>query len=158
MEHPRNNSVQVIHEIRLNNSSIYFLYRSKANCKIVTVYTAWLRENLGLVLMGETMLSKSLIQFTVEGWAVFPPCCLAWGQTMVEVMKIMATSFKRSYAGTATLSAPDPAQATANHASARLLVTHRQVWVSLLWGHCSWVLVHTRFCLYPPRVCFPSPV
>ena len=99
----------------------------------------------------------------------------------------------------------------------RLLDTHRQVWLSLLWGHCSslwvcllggsmvgltsqasqvcccqspcprsrppltcastgdtqtlkgksgsvscgvtapfsWVLVHTRFCLYPPRVCFP---
>ena len=28
---------------------------------------------------------------------------------MVEVMKIMATSFKRSHAGTAALSAPDPA-------------------------------------------------
>ena len=28
---------------------------------------------------------------------------------MVEVMKIMATSFKRSHAPTATLSAPDPA-------------------------------------------------
>lgn len=28
---------------------------------------------------------------------------------MVEVMKIMATSFKRSHADTATLSAPDPA-------------------------------------------------
>ena len=30
-------------------------------------------------------------------------------QTMVEVMKIMVTSFKRSHAGTAELSAPDPA-------------------------------------------------
>ena len=31
---------------------------------------------------------------------------------------------------------------------------------SMLWGHCSffWVLVHTRFCLCPSRVCFPSPV
>ena len=28
---------------------------------------------------------------------------------MVEVMKIMATSFKKSLAGTATVSAPDPA-------------------------------------------------
>ena len=37
--------------------------------------------------------------------AVFPPCYLTWGQTMVEVMKIMATSFKRSHA----LSAPHPA-------------------------------------------------
>ena len=41
--------------------------------------------------------------------AVFPPCCLTWGQTMVEVMKIMGTSFKRSHAHNAVLSAPDPA-------------------------------------------------
>ena len=43
------------------------------------------------------------------GGPVFPPCCLTWGQTMVEVMKIMVTSFKRSHARTATLSAPNPA-------------------------------------------------
>ena len=50
----------------------------------------WLRGKLGLVLIGRAMLSKFLIQFS-DG-AVFPPCCLKWGQTMVEVMKIMATS------------------------------------------------------------------
>ena len=33
----------------------------------------------------------------MKGGAVFPPCCLTWGQIMVEVMKIMATSFKRSH-------------------------------------------------------------
>ena len=38
---------------------------------------------------GQAMLSKSLIQFSVDGRAVFPPCCLAWDQTMVEVMKMM---------------------------------------------------------------------
>ena len=43
------------------------------------------------------------------GGAVFPPCYLTRGQTMVEVMKIMVTSFKRSHARTATLSAPNPA-------------------------------------------------
>ena len=43
------------------------------------------------------------------GRAVFPPCYLTWGQTMVEVMKIMATFFKRSHTSTATLSAPNPA-------------------------------------------------
>ena len=64
----------------------------------------WLRGKLGLVLMGRAMLSKSSTQISVDR-AVFPPCCLTWGQTMVEVMKIMATSFKRSHA----LSAPDPA-------------------------------------------------
>ena len=42
------------------------------------------------------------------GGAVFPPCYLTWGQTMVEVMKIMATSFKKSHACTAALSAPNP--------------------------------------------------
>ena len=30
--------------------------------------------------------------------AVFPSCCLTWGQTMVKVMKIMVTSFKMSHA------------------------------------------------------------
>ena len=43
------------------------------------------------------------------GGTVFPPCYLAWGQTMVEVTKIMVTSFKRSHAHTAALSAPSPA-------------------------------------------------
>ena len=43
------------------------------------------------------------------GGAVFPPCYLTWGQTMVEVMEIMVTSFKMSHAHTATLSAPSSA-------------------------------------------------
>ena len=43
------------------------------------------------------------------GGAVFPPCCWTWDQTMVEVMKVIATSCKRSYALTATLGAPDSA-------------------------------------------------
>ena len=56
-------------------------------------------------------------------------------------MKIMASSFKRSHVCTATLSAPNPA---AGHHQPiplpELLDTHRQVWVSLLWGHCSFLL------------------
>ena len=46
----------------------------------------WLRGKLGPILMGEAMFSKSLIQFLLITWAVFSPCCLTWGQTMVEVM------------------------------------------------------------------------
>ena len=57
---------------------------------------------------------------------------------MVEVMKIMATSFKRSHAGTATLSAPNPA--AGHHWPTPLLETPGQVWVSLLWGYCSFLL------------------
>ena len=55
------------------------------------------------------MLSKSLIQFSANRWGCVPFQVFSWGQTMVEVMKITATSFKRSHACTATLSVPDPA-------------------------------------------------
>ena len=55
------------------------------------------------------MLSKSLIQFSVDWWSCVPSLLFTWGQTMVEVIKIMATSFKISQAYTATLSAPNPA-------------------------------------------------
>ena len=67
------------------------------------------RGKLGLVLMGVAMLSKSLIQFSVVGWGCVPSLLFIWGQTMVEVMKLMATSFKRSHAVTAAHSAPNPA-------------------------------------------------
>ena len=56
---------------------------------------------------GQGLLSKS--NFLLMVGAVFPPYCLTWGQTMVEVIKIVATSFKRSHAGIAELSSPDPA-------------------------------------------------
>ena len=59
--------------------------------------------------MGRAMLSKSLIQYSVDGWGCVPSLLFAWGQTMVEVMKIMMTSLKRSYVFTATLSALNPA-------------------------------------------------
>ena len=75
------------------------------------------------------------------GRAVFPPCSLTWGQTMVEVMKIMAATFKRTCACTATLSAPNPATGHCwLNLHQRFLDTHGQVWISLLWGHCSCLL------------------
>ena len=58
---------------------------------------------------------------------------------MVEVLKIMATFFKRSHACTATLSAPDHAPGH-HQPMPPLLDTHGQVWVSLLWGHRSFLL------------------
>ena len=91
------------------------------------------------------------------GRAVFPPSCLTWDQTMVEIMKIMATSFKRSHAHTAALSAPNPA---AGHG----WPTIRDSWTrtgksesvfSEVTAPFSWVLVHTMFYLCPPRVCLP---
>ena len=83
------------------------------------------------------MLSKSLIQFSVDGWSCVPSLLLTQGQTMVEVMKIMAAFFKRSLARTAMLSAPNPADPRLHQ---RLLDTHRHIRVSVFWGHCPFLL------------------
>ena len=93
------------------------------------------------------------------GGAVFPPCCLPGGGTMVEEMKIMVTSFKRSHACTAALSAPALQQATADpRLHWRCLDTHRQAWVSLLWGHCSFLLgPGAQGSDVPSKSLFPSP-
>ena len=80
---------------------------------------------------------------------------------MVELMKIMVTSFNRSHQALLHSVALTLQQATVDPGLHwRLLDTHRQVWVSLLWDQFSflWILVRTRFCFCPPRVCFPSPV
>ena len=70
---------------------------------------------------------------------MFPPYCLTWGQSMVEVMKIIATSFKRSHASTAALSAPNPA---ASHHGPTLETP----------GHS-----HTSLCQFLVRSLFLSP-
>ena len=69
------------------------------------------------------------------------------------------TSFKRSHACTAALSAPTLQQATADiQLHQRLLNTHRQVWVSLLWGHCSFLPgpgAH-KFLFVPSKSLYPQ--
>ena len=98
----------------------------------------WLRGKLGLVLMGVAMLHKFLIQFSVDGWSCVPSLLFTWGQTMVEVMK-MATSFKRSRACTAILSASNTAKGHPWHLPPLETSGHSwQVWVSLLWGQPSY--------------------
>ena len=60
---------------------------------------------------------------------------------MVETMKIRATPFKRSHARAATLSAPNSAVGHLRPTPLPQTPAHsRQVWVSLLWGHCSFLL------------------
>ena len=59
----------------------------------------------------------------------------------MEVMEIMATSFRRSHDALLRSVPPTLQQATTDpRLHQRLLDTHRQVWVSLLWGHCSFLL------------------
>ena len=103
------------------------------------------------------MLSKLLIQFSVDGWSCVSSLLLTQGQTMVEVMRIMAASFKRPHAALHSVP-PALQQATSNpHLCWRLLDSHGEVW-SVSCGVTAplfWVLVHTRFYLCPSRIYFP---
>ena len=119
------------------------------------------RASLGQSLVGSLLLSPG--SWCIQGSVCalqesISQSCVSSGGSMVG---LMATSSKRfmPYPG---LLHPEPLplqQATADPRLCQsLLDTPRQVWISLLWGHCSpfsWVLAHTSFCLCPPRVCFP---
>ena len=77
---------------------------------------------------------------------------------MVEVMKIIVTSFKGPVRALSRLMPLTLQQATTNPRLCwRLLDSHGKVWsVSCrVTAPLSWVLVHTRFCLCPSRIYFP---
>ena len=75
------------------------------------------------------------------GGVVFPPYYLTWGQTMVEVMKIWRLPSKGPMHELLHSMPPTLQQASSEpHLCQRLLDTHGQVWVSLLWGHYSFLL------------------
>ena len=99
------------------------------------------------------MLSKSLIQFSVDGRGCIPSLLFDLSPIMVEVMKIMATFFKRSPARTATLSAPNPA--AGHHQPTPLLETPGHSQASLGQSLVGSLLLSPESCLHPPRV-FPQ--
>ena len=121
-----------------------------------------LREKLGLVLMGRAMLSRSLIQLSVNGQGCVPS---------------LLFHLRPNYSGGNEENGDFLQKVPSRHCCtqctqpfSRPLPTHTSAWDSwTLRGESglvscgvtapfSWVLVHTRFCLCPPRVCFPSPV
>ena len=86
------------------------------------------------------MLGKSLIQFSVDEWGCVPSLLFGLRQTMVEVMKIMMT-FKGPIHALLHSVPPTQQQVTTNpRFRQRFLDTHGHVWVSFLWGHCSFLL------------------
>ena len=99
----------------------------------------WLRGKLGLVL------HKSLIRFLVDGQGCFPSLF----QTMVEVMKIMVTSFRTSHELLHWVP-PRCSRPTLNHTFAgdswTLTGKSRSVSFGITAPFC-WVLVHPTFCL-----------
>ena len=108
--------------------------------------------------MGGAMLSKSLIQFFVGGWNCVLSLLFTWAQTMVEVMKIMVTSQKIPCMYWYTQCLQPWSRPPQTHASPGDSWTHPGKSASVSCGVTApffWVLVHTRFCLYPSRVYFP---
>ena len=108
--------------------------------------------------MGRAMLSKSIIQFSVDGRGCVPSLSFDLRPNYGGGNEDKGDSFRRPHKGTAALSAPDPAAASATHASTRdsWALPGKSGSVSCgVDAPFSWVLVCTRFCLCPPRVCFP---
>ena len=117
------------------------------------------KGKLGLILMGRTILSKSLIQFSVVGQG----CVLS-----------LLFDLRPNYGGDnedngdllqkvpcmhCCTQCPQPcSRPPLTHASAgdSWTLTGKSGSVSCgVTAPFSWVLVHTNFCLCPPRVCFP---
>ena len=72
----------------------------------------WLWGKLGLVLMGRTMLSKSLILFSVDGWGCVPSLLFDLRSNYGGDNEDNGDLLKKSCACTAALSAPNPAADT----------------------------------------------
>ena len=105
-----------------------------------------------------TMFSKSLIQFSVD-WCGWVPSLLFdlrpnYGGGNEDNGNLLQKVHAMPHSVPST-----PQQATANPCLRwRLLNTHRQVWVSLLWGHCSLLLglgVH-KLLFVPSKSLFPQ--
>ena len=98
---------------------------------------------LGLVVMGGAVLSKSLTQFSVDGRGCVPsllfdlrPNCCGGNEDNANLLQKVPGKQALLHSVPPTLQ-----QATSNpHLHQRLLDTHGQVWVSLLWDHCSFLL------------------
>ena len=89
------------------------------------------------ILFWWTMHSKFLIQLSVDDLC----CYLTWGQTIVDVIKIMVTSFKRSHAYIVILRDPNPAAGHCRPTSPPETPGSLQASLGhLLWGYCSFLL------------------
>ena len=122
----------------------------------------WLWGKLGLVLMAGAMLSKSLIQFYVDGqgcvlYLLFDlrPNYSGGNEDNGDLLQNVPCTHHH------TQCPPPCSSPPLTHASAGDSWTFRGRSESVSYvvtAPFSWVLVCTRFCLCPPRVCFPSPV
>ena len=104
------------------------------------------------------MFSKCLIQFSVYGWAVFPPCYLS-GPSYGGGSEDNGDLLPKVPCMHCHTQCPQPCRRPLTHASAggSWTLTSKSGSVSCgVTAPFSWVLGH-RLCLCPPRVCFPVP-
>ena len=92
--------------------------------------------------MGRAMLNKSLIQFSVDGWSCVPFLLFDLRPNYSGGNEDNGDLLQKGPMRALLHSVPrNLQQATADpRLCQRLLDTHRDVWVSLLWGHCSFLL------------------
>ena len=120
----------------------------------------WLRGKLGLLLMGRAMLSKYLIQFSVDGWGCVPfllfdlrPNYGGGNEDNGDLLqKVLCMHFCTQCPW--SCSRPPPTHASTED-SWTLVGKSGSVSCEVSVSF-SWVLVYTRFCWCPLRVCFPS--
>ena len=119
------------------------------------------RGKLGLVLMGRAMLSKSLIQFSVDGRGCVPS--LLFGQRPKYggsnedsgglLQKVLCVQCHTQCLRPCSR----PPQTHASTGDSGTLMGKSGPLFCGVTAPFSWALLCARFCLCPPRVCFPSP-
>ena len=121
-----------------------------------------MRGKLCLILMGRAMLSKPLIQFSVDGQVYVPSLLFDLMPNYGGGNEDNGDLHQKVPCRHCYTQCPQPCN--------RPLPTHtsiRDSWTFMgksgsvscgVTAPFSWVLVYTRFCLCPLRVCFPSPV
>jgi len=120
------------------------------------------RGKLSLFLMDEAMFSKSLIQFSVDGRPCVPSLLLYLRPNYGGGNKDNGYLLQNVPCRHCCTQCFQPcSRLPPTHASAGDSSTLIGMSGSVSCGVTApffWVLVHTRFCFCPPRVCFPSPV
>ena len=122
----------------------------------------WLRGKLGIFLMDRDMLNKSLIQFSIVGPGCVPSLLFDLRPNYGGGNEENGDLLQKAPCTHCCPQCPWPCSRpppTCASAGDSWTLTGKSGSVSHgLTAPFSWVLVCTRFCLYPPRVCSPSPV
>ena len=107
------------------------------------------------------MLSKSLIQFSTDGWGCVASLYFGlkphYGRGNGGNGNLLQKNLYRT-PKTFVVSAPDLAAGHCGPRDSGTLTSKSDSVSCGVTAPFSWPLVCTRFCLCPPRVCIPSPV